>query len=378
MDRVFLLLLLIVAGARPLFGITHDNDAKAGAEFFRAQLCVNCHSIEGQGANQAPDLGSGFDRNYTPAGIVARMWSHAPAMWSQITERKIRLPQMDDDQATSLFAFFYSAGYFEKPGEAKRGRSIFADKHCGECHAIAGSGGNAGPPVERWASLTDPVVLVQRMWNHADRMKAEMANRRIPWPRFSPQESQDLLAYVKTVRPSSPRKNEFSLPSQEGGEALFAKNGCINCHNSGRPAARKPARRWTLTDVAAALWNHAPQMQEPHPELTLAHMRQILGYVWTRQFFGIRGDPSLGRQTYAEKRCGACHDDATSGAPALSTPAEPYSAITMVSVLWQHGPRMLRRMQQKKIAWPQFTQDEMVNLIGYLNVQAPRLSRTKR
>jgi len=36
-------------------------------------------------------------------------------------------------------------------------------------------------------------------------------------------------------------------------------------------------------------------------------------------------------------------------------------------VLWQHGPTMLGKMQEKHIAWPQLSQDEMANLIAYLN-----------
>ena len=62
-----------------------------------------------------------------------------------------------------------------------------------------------------------------------------------------------------------------------------------------------------------------------------------------------------------------CHNDPSSGAPSLSKPAEPYSAIGMVSLLWRHGPAMLQRMGEKRIAWPQLTQDEMANLIAYLN-----------
>ena len=60
-------------------------------------------------------------------------------------------------------------------------------------------------------------------------------------------------------------------------------------------------------------------------------------------------------------------DRRSSGAPELAKPAEPYSPITMVSVLWRHGPTMLGLMEQKHIAWPQLTQPEMANLIAYLN-----------
>ena len=44
-----------------------------------------------------------------------------------------------------------------------------------------------------------------------------------------------------------------------------------------------------------------------------------------------------------------------------------YSDITMVSALWQHGPRMLELMTQRKLAWPRFTTQQMSDLIAYLN-----------
>ena len=39
----------------------------------------------------------------------------------------------------------------------------------------------------------------------------------------------------------------------------------------------------------------------------------------------------------------------------------------MVSVLWQHGPAMLARMKDEKLAWPRFSGPEMADLIAYLN-----------
>jgi len=51
----------------------------------------------------------------------------------------------------------------------------------------------------------------------------------------------------------------------------------------------------------------------------------------------------------------------------LGKPSEPYSAITMVDVLWKHGPSMLQQMHDRHIPWPQLSQTEMANLIAYLN-----------
>jgi hypothetical protein len=39
-----------------------------------------------------------------------------------------------------------------------------------------------------------------------------------------------------------------------------------------------------------------------------------------------------------------------------------------MSALWLHGPAMLRRMDQAKIAWPRFSNaQEVADMIAYLN-----------
>lgn len=342
-------------------------DARRGAEFFRTQMCVNCHAIEGQGGSTAPDLGRRFDRNYSPAGIAARMWDHAPVMWQAMTQQHIPLPKVSADQSADLFAFFYSVRYFEKPGEAERGKRVFHAKHCSECHSLTESTAAApGLPVERWPSLADPVLLVERMWNHSDLMKGEMASRNVQWPQLTSQELDDMLVYLQNLPQTRNEKPAFSLPSGQDGAALFKEKGCADCHK-GALALEYRLGDSTLTDVAAAMWNHNPQMQKPHPELTPGEMRQLLAYIWAKQFFYARGDAARGRKTFETKKCGSCHGDASSGAPALGKPADPYSAISMVAVLWKHGPAMLERMQERHIAWPQLTQTEMANLIAYLN-----------
>jgi len=359
-----LLLALLACGST--FGAAWNADARRGAEFFRSQMCVNCHAVKGEGGHEAPDLGRRYDRAYTPAGIAALMWNHAPVMWGAMTRENLPVPSVSQEQAADLFAFFYSVRYFEKPGEAQRGKAVFETKHCAECHAIAADGAKVGPPVAQWVGLTDPVALVDEMWNHADKMKGEMANRKIQWPEFSSQDLDDLLVYLQNLPPIKTATLEFILPPPQGGSGLFSEKGCTGCHKGGLSLENKLADS-TLTDVAAALWNHAPQMAQPHPDLTLVEMRQILGYVWTRQFFETKGDAERGRKTFASKKCADCHTNPSSGAPALSKPAEPYSTIDMVALLWKHGPGMLRKMQEKHVSWPLLSQSDMVNLIAYLN-----------
>jgi mono/diheme cytochrome c family protein len=363
---IFLLLVMILAAASSLFAVTADADARRGADFFQAQGCVNCHAVKGSGVGKAPDLGRRLDRDYTPAGIAARMWSHAPVMWAAMSKENVAIPQVSPDEAADLFAYFYAARYFEKPGEAQRGKRLLQEKRCNECHSLTAAGGGIGPPMEKWESLSAPIVLIQHMWNHQTQMHNAMAARGISWPQLSSQDLTDLMVYLQNLPQTRSIEHFLLLPPPAQGESLFHDKGCAECHQ-GKLALENRLGDSTLTDIASAMWNHAPQMRQPPPELTTTEWRQLISYVWSKQFFATRGDSARGNKTFESKKCASCHNDPSSGAPSLSKPAEPYSAITMVSVLWRHGPAMLRKMQEKHIAWPQLTQSEMANVIAYLN-----------
>nr|AER58192.1 cytochrome c, class I [uncultured Acidobacteriota bacterium] len=356
----------VMPGLRAAAAADADADARRGADFFEGQRCLVCHSVKGSGAAKAPDLSRRLDRNYTPAGIAARMWDHAPVMWAAMAKDNMPIPQVHPDEAADLFAFFYAARYFEKPGEAQRGKRFLQDKRCTECHSIGGVGGSVGPPVEKWESLAAPIILIERMWNQQTQMHNAMAARGIPWPTVNPQELTDMLVYLQNLPETRGTEHFLLLPLPAQGETLFRDKGCIECHR-GALALENHLGDSTLTDVAAAMWNHAPQMRQPPPMLTITEWRQLVSYVWAKQFFATRGDATRGHKVFDTKKCAVCHNDASTGAPNLSKPAEPYSAITIVSALWLHGPVMLKMMQEKHIVWPQLTQSEMANVIAYLN-----------
>ena len=341
---------------------TIPMDSARGDQVFQSQGCIQCHKLRGEGGSIGPDLGRVLDRAYTPSLLAAAMWNHAPAMWTTIQAENVKVGDINQQAAADLFAYFYSARYFEMPGDAARGKKLFASKSCETCHGLTSSPNPNAKPVNHWQGLSDPVALVGAMWNHSSAMRSELSQRKISWPNMTSQDLSDLLVYLRNVSPPKGGTAVFRITAGEDGEKLFASKGCATCHNAQRPAASK----LTLTGVAASLWNHASQLHAEPPRLSADEVREVLSEYWARQFFESSGDVSRGKRLFTAKHCVECHTGA-GPAPVLSAKAGTYNGMTMVSALWRHGPTMLEQMNQKHIAWPVFKVGEMADLIAWLN-----------
>jgi mono/diheme cytochrome c family protein len=289
------------------------------------------------------------------------MWNHAPSMWAAMEKSGVKPPAVAEQQAADLFAFFYAARYFERPGDAARGKRAFSAKRCAECHAVSGGSAPGGPSAETWGSLADPIALAGKMWNHAPQMKAEFAKRKIAWPELTSQDLTDMLVYLRNLPGARAAKAEFAL-APAGSPQLLKEKGCADCHKDGLQNRLKDK---TLTDIAAAMWNHAPRMKESGIQLSYDEMRGILSALWADQFFAARGNADRGKSVFAAKQCGSCHGDASSGAPKLE-PKPEFSPVTMVAVLWRHGPQMLASMKKKNVQWPRLTPSQVSDLTAFL------------
>jgi mono/diheme cytochrome c family protein len=365
-----MLRVIVVSGLAALVLQAADvppGNAQKGKELFQSEQCIQCHSVNGQGGKLAPDLTRRIDRDYTPTVMASLMWNHAPDMWAAMKQQGIVKAQLSPSSAADLFAYFVAARYFEKPGDAGRGKAAFASKHCADCHGITESKFDGAPPVVKWDSLADPVVLAQQMWDHGSKMREAFAQKKLEWSQLTGQELTDILVYLQNLPETRNLAKQFEFPaSDNAGAELFQSKGCAGCH-SGRLALETRLRNQTMTDIAADMWNHEPRMKNPPPQLTEKEMRQILGYIWARQYFTGSGDVERGKKVFAEKSCGSCHGNAAGGAPQLAGKKGEYSDITVVSALWEHGPRMLERMHEQNLAWPRFTAQQMSDLIAYLN-----------
>lgn len=360
-----MVLLSIAAGS--LHAATLAADSARGAELFETLSCVQCHSVNGKGGKAAPDLGRRIDRDFTPASLAATMWNHAPAMWASMRAQNIQVGDLNEQAAADLFAFFYSVRFFEKPGDAGRGKRLFAAKHCAQCHSVAGP----------WESTGQPMALVSAMWNHATTMREQFVKKNLSWSDLTTQDLADLLVYLRGLPSARNAAVRLEITTGANGQALFESKGCAACHATKIPLAPR-LKGATLTDIAVAMWNHEPRMPAVPAPLSLDEMREIVSYLWAAQFFEDQGSAAAGERVFRAKRCAVCHNDPSSGAPKLIGGGRTFASTSLVSALWHHGPQMLDQMKGKGIAWPRFSGPEMANLVAYLNQGASRNGKVQR
>ena len=360
--------MLLVAAITPAPCATRSlllGDAERGAALFKSLNCIVCHSVAGVGGKKAPDLGQGRDRGYSPYDMAALMWNHAPAMWGATASARVTVPAMDEQQAADLFVYFYAAGYFETPGDAKRGKQLFLARRCGQCHGVGAPVREGIRPVAEWDSLWDPIALAQQMWNHSSEMAGALHQSEVPYPLLSAQEMTDLLAWLRASRPPGHAAGTTPV-SPESGRTLLVSKGCAGCHR-GALALESHRTRYSLTDFAAAMWNHPFRTANHQTPVSLEEMRRLVGYLVATQFFDERGDPGHGKRVFESKRCSGCHDDSSSGAPGRSVMLGTMTSFGMVAALWKHGPMMLNAMRRQNIPWPRFNGPEMSDVSAYLH-----------
>jgi len=358
---------LIAAGADAEVLPVVPGDSSRGAKLFETEQCIRCHAVNGRGGKVGLDLGRVVNREYRPAHLASALWNHAPTMWAAMEGAGIETPKLTPEGAADLFAFFYSARFFDRSGQAAAGKSTFEARKCGVCHGITESRAEGAPAVTQWESLGDPIQLVQQMWNHSFRMRQAFERRGIEWQALTSGQLNDILAYLRTLPETGHLVSRFSNTSGEGGNRIFEGKGCSGCH-VGALALEDRLQNMTLTDIAVDMWNHAPRMKLPPPSLTADEMRQLLSYRWMRQFVYPGGSVARAKQVFTERRCASCHAGGTHGAPQLPGQARKYSEVTIISALWRHGPQMLNRMKQAGMGWPRFGKaQEVADLIAYLN-----------
>ncbi len=83
------------------------GDAGKGKALFRKKKCSVCHSVNGEGGKEGPDL-SNSPATASAIALVASMWNHSAAMQELMRSKGIAIPVFQGDEMSNLIAYIHS------------------------------------------------------------------------------------------------------------------------------------------------------------------------------------------------------------------------------------------------------------------------------
>ena len=171
-------------------------------------------------------------------------------------------------------------------GDAEAGRRAFADKGCPQCHVPRGQP-SPGLMLELLKRPQGAMELAGWLWNHLSQMADALGQGRLGWPKISPSEMADLMAFLEADPSRDPR------PDAGRGQVALVRKGCLKCHAlRGEGGRVQPDLAEKRTDYdspaawAAAMWAHTPAMAAmasrmgiPYPRFVGDDMTHLIGYL---------------------------------------------------------------------------------------------------
>jgi cytochrome c2 len=199
-----------------------------------------------------------------------------------------------------------------------------------------------------------------------------------------------VVVFLQARRPTAARRALYIIGEPEKGATLFfGDKQCSICHaingEGGRVAPDlsgkhpgTPAMGWLVT----VLWNHAPGMwrqirrkNDPYPQLDAQEMADIFAFLYQASSLDHAGDPSAGQRVFNEKGCVRCHSVRGTGslaAPELSKIAAGVDSNAWTTAMLNHAESMIAPITSTIGQWPQFTGNEMIDLIAYVRLSVPQ------
>jgi len=385
-------LLLILFGSLAFSQPLPEDPAK-GSRLFVSKGCVRCHALKGEGGMIGPDFGR-VDLGNTQLEMAAKLWNHIPSMNVGMERARMIKPNLTGQEFTEISAYLYFLKFFDEPGDAIRGRSIFNEKGCGSCHSLSGKGKEGEPGLDQFPQNISPVFLAQSIWNHGPVMIAHMVKLGMKWPLFEGTELMDLLEYIK-MNAKGVKETAFITPGNpKEGKKVFVSKGCMKCHGvrgEGETKAEDLGKRAktfykSLTQIASIMWNKGPavlskmsQTQMGIPKFTPKEMADLIAFLYFLHYTDEPGNPANGKKIFSEFGCSKCHG--LDGKPGewmtidLSKYQKAPNLMEMVAGIWNHSTGIEKAMREKGISWPRFKKGELADLLEF--IRSPKKTERK-
>jgi len=167
------------------------------------------------------------------------------------------------------------------------------------------------------------------------------------------------------------------------GRTLFEEKLCITCHAIGGaggsigPDLTQIDFKGTFLDLSALLWNHVPDMvveyknlNLPWPGFSNEELYSLISYLYYLRYLGEPGDVQRGKKLVRSKGCTYCHRVGGEGGngigPKLDKLKKYASPMYMIQAIWNHGPKMQKKMDEMGIERPTFSGRDIVDISAYI------------
>lgn len=167
------------------------------------------------------------------------------------------------------------------------------------------------------------------------------------------------------------------------GHKVFLEKGCGSCHpirgigpTLAPDLGRNPEKHPTMTQMAGAMWNHAPAMRKLAAEKGFiwkpfhgSEMRDLIAFLYAMSLMDEPGNPRRGERLFVEKGCATCHSIVGKTGkigPDLTRWQRYGSPVLWAELMWAHAGRMEEKAREFGLRWPRFEGNELVDLIAYI------------
>ncbi len=197
-----------------------------------------------------------------------------------------------------------------------------------------------------------------------------------------------VAAACSVLVPRSASAQEATTPAQNvaAGARVFGAKGCSGCHAINGvgatigPDLGRVGGVASVYGLAALMWNHLPAMASrmratgaAAPHVAPWEAADLVAFLFWAGYVSPRGDSAAGHRLFSEKRCIMCHQARGIGGvigPRLDG-LRAESPIDIAAAFWNHAATMEHEMQERGIARPALTGQDLDDLLAFLRAGSP-------